>query len=225
MKRFLALLLAVILACSMIPATYAAPEGDKSPEKIEDVWAAIAQIEDNACQARRAVSMEEKVIAYEGAVDLIADAVVRSADYVPGSLIRNGSFLFWDTVDGQGCGYSPRLRARIRETAIPDADPEAVSGIVTDSYAVRGGGPNSVDVAVFQPYYGIDSSFTTQYANEGKSIAQATGGNNTTYLTNNATIDNIAKVPTDSGDRPLIEQRIATVTVDTKGYEYKVVKK
>ncbi|MBO4367350.1 MAG: peptidylprolyl isomerase [Clostridia bacterium] len=39
------------------------------------------------------------------------------------------------------------------------------------------------------------------------------------------TIDNIAKVPTDSGDRPLIEQRIATVTVDTKGYEYKVVKK
>ena len=39
------------------------------------------------------------------------------------------------------------------------------------------------------------------------------------------TIDNIAKVPTDSSDRPLIEQRIATVTVDTKGYEYKVVKK
>ena len=39
------------------------------------------------------------------------------------------------------------------------------------------------------------------------------------------TIDKIAATPTDSNDKPLIEQRIASVTVDTKGYEYTVVKK
>lgn len=38
------------------------------------------------------------------------------------------------------------------------------------------------------------------------------------------TLDKIAATPTDSNDKPLIEQKIATVTVDTKGYEYKVVK-
>ena len=39
------------------------------------------------------------------------------------------------------------------------------------------------------------------------------------------TIDKIAATPTDSMDKPLIEQRIASITVDTKGYEYTVVKK
>ncbi|MDO4740622.1 MAG: peptidylprolyl isomerase [Eubacteriales bacterium] len=39
------------------------------------------------------------------------------------------------------------------------------------------------------------------------------------------TVDKIAATPTDSADKPLIEQRIASITVDTKGYEYKVVKK
>jgi len=39
------------------------------------------------------------------------------------------------------------------------------------------------------------------------------------------TIDKIAATPTDSSDKPLIEQRIASITVDTKGYEYTVVKK
>jgi len=39
------------------------------------------------------------------------------------------------------------------------------------------------------------------------------------------TIDKIAATPTDSNDKPLIEQRIASITVDTKGYEYTVVKK
>lgn len=39
------------------------------------------------------------------------------------------------------------------------------------------------------------------------------------------TIDKIAATPTDANDKPLVEQRIASITVDTKGYEYQVVKK
>ncbi len=39
------------------------------------------------------------------------------------------------------------------------------------------------------------------------------------------TVDKIAATPVDANDRPLIEQRIATVTVDTQGYTYTVVKK
>ena len=39
------------------------------------------------------------------------------------------------------------------------------------------------------------------------------------------TVDKIAATPCDANDRPLIEQRIATITVDTQGYTYTVVKK
>ena len=39
------------------------------------------------------------------------------------------------------------------------------------------------------------------------------------------TVDKIAATPTDANDKPLIEQRIASVTVDTQGYTYTVVKK
>ncbi len=37
-------------------------------------------------------------------------------------------------------------------------------------------------------------------------------------------VDRIATTPTDSSDRPLVECKIQSVTVDTKGYEYTVVK-
>ena len=38
-------------------------------------------------------------------------------------------------------------------------------------------------------------------------------------------VDRIASVKTDANDRPLTEQKIASIRVDTKGVEYKVVKK
>ena len=38
------------------------------------------------------------------------------------------------------------------------------------------------------------------------------------------TVDKIAAIPTDSKDKPFIEQKIASITVDTQGYEYKVKK-
>ena len=38
------------------------------------------------------------------------------------------------------------------------------------------------------------------------------------------TVDKIATVTTDANDRPVVEQKIKSITVDTKGYEYKVTK-
>ena len=188
MRKWIALLLALVMTLLLAPTAFAAGGSAKT----EDIWAQIQRIEEDALHGADNITMAERTLAYAGAVDQIAAAVQASADYVPGSLVRNGDVLFWDTVDGTGCGYSPRLRARVAETAIPDADPEAHSGIVTHSYGKRGGSPGSMNVAAFQPYYGIDSSFSTQYRDECESIAQATGGTATTYLTNNATIDNIA---------------------------------
>ena len=188
MRKWIALLLALVMTVLMAPTAFAFGGSAQTT----DVWTEIERIEENAVKGADSITAEARAQAYAGAVDQIAAAVKASADYVPGSLVRNGDFLFWDTTDGTGCGYSPRLRARVAETAIPNADPEAYSGIVTHSYGTRGGSAGSMNVAAFQPYYGIDSSFTTQYKTECESIAQATGGTATTYLTTNATIDNIA---------------------------------
>ena len=187
MKKWIALLLAVLLTTSLFPTVTAAKaEADSS-----DIWAEIARIEDGAINART-VQTEAAAAAYAANVDKIIAAVEASDACVPGSIIRHGDFFYFTTTDGQVNGYSPRLRASIRGAKATGADPEAVSGVETTSFGTRGGWPGSKNVAVFQPYYGLDSSFTTQYSNEGVSIAQATGGTSTTYKTNNATVDAIA---------------------------------
>ena len=187
MKKWIALLLAVLLTTSLFPTVTAAKaEADSS-----DIWAEIARIEDGAINART-VQTEAAAAAYAANVDKIIAAVEASDACVPGSINRHGDFFYFTTTDGQVNGYSPRLRAKIRGAKATGADPEAVSGVETTSFGTRGGWPGSKNVAVFQPYYGLDSSFTTQYPNEGVSIAQATGGTSTTYKTNDATVDAIA---------------------------------
>ena len=187
MKKWIALLLAVLLTTSLFPTVTAAKaEADSS-----DIWAEIARIEDGAINART-VQTEAAAAAYAANVDKIIAAVEASDAYVPGSIIRHGDFFYFTTTDGQVNGYSPRLRAKIRGAEATGADPEAVSGVETTSFGTRGGWPGSKNVAVFQPYYGLDGSFTNQYPNEGVSIAQATGGTSTTYKTNDATVDAIA---------------------------------
>lgn len=187
MKKIIALLLSVILLISVFPSALAA-ETNQEPD---DIWADISEAENRAINGMRA-TIEAVESAYSKNIDKIIAAVEASDAYVPGTIIRHGDFFYFTTKDGTVNGYSPRLRARVRTAVCTGADPEAVSGIETTSFAARGGSPGSTDVAVFQPYYGLDSSFTTQYPNEGVSIAQATGGTNTTYKTNDATIDNIA---------------------------------
>ena len=196
LKRLLSLLLALVMIVGLLPtvsfAAASKSDGGKSKEKknSDEIWATINRIEDEKIVAKRGKSATADD--YAAIVDDVIAAVEASDSYVEGTIERHGDFFFWETEDGEPQGYSPRLRAQMRATANPDATAEDFEGKTeTVSYATRGGSPSSKNVAVFQPYYGIDSSFTTQYKEEGESIAAATGGTCNTYLTTNATITQI----------------------------------
>lgn len=184
-KRLLALLLAALLLLGLLPTGFAA-----DARASDDIWTQITAYEDAHIPAVR--GRRTSVSAYAALAGEIAELVKNSEDYAEGTCTYHGenAMFFWETDDGEVYGYSPRLRAQLRAT-VPAQDEEADSG-VTDTLEVRGGTPNSKNVAVFQPYYGIDDSFTTQYQSEGKSVASALGGTCTTYTKNNATIDAIA---------------------------------
>lgn len=186
-KQLLAYLLIAAMLLSLLPFAVSAEENGEGNAS-DALWAQITVLEDKTVVAKRgtrATAADYAAISGE-----VAALVVSSEYYEEGTCTYDGenAFFFWETTDGEVCGYSPRLRSRIR-----NADGAAVEGSVeTVSYAKKGGSPDSVDVAVFQPYYGIDSSFSTRYKNEGASIAKATGGTSTPYLTTAATVDAIA---------------------------------
>ena len=188
MKRFLALLLCLIMMLTMFPVSALAVDAEP-----EDVWAQITALEDRAAARRGADTVESRAAVYSGLVDQIIAIVEDSEGFVPGSIIRHGDFFYWDEADGTACGYSPRLRAQMRESAIPGADPEACSGIETVCYGTKGGYPYSTTVSAFQPYIGLDSSFSDEYEVRCNAIAQALGGTGTTYKTTDATVDAIAQ--------------------------------
>ena len=124
MKRLIALLLCLALLVSMAPNIFA-----QNVAEPEDLWDQIQRLEDSVYKPGRTINVAQAEQAYAGAIEEIIQLVESSADFVPGSIVRNGDFFFWDQKDGTACGYSPRLRARIRETARPEADPEAYAGI------------------------------------------------------------------------------------------------
>ena len=196
MKHFakiLALLLTLAMILSMLPTIAFAAESK------DDVWALINDYE--ASHLKRGPK-EASADDYAAMAGNIANLVMSSNDYKEGTCTYDAesgnSFFFWESADGEPNGYSPRLRAQIHKNAT-GADPEDYAATETKSFAVKGGNPSSTNVAVFQPYYGIDSSFTTQYKLEGESIAAATGGTCTTYLTTNATISQIGAALSNCG--------------------------
>ena len=189
MKRILALLLVIVLSIGLVPSTANAQGGriddtpfeKRYPQAIE-IWNEIEQVENEQIEVQGASYTDAAEAAY---------AIVEASDLtMPGSIFRNGEAFYWRTVDGAACGYNPGFRERVRKTAtgmdaeIEEEEPETV---------VRGSVTQGKDVAVFQPYYGLDSSFTTQYPEEGASVAEALGGNVTVYKTANASVGNIAK--------------------------------
>ena len=190
-KKLLALLLCLVMVLGMLP-TISFAEGKHAKKELssEGIWETINKIEDEkviATRGRKATADD-----YAAIVDDVIEAVEASDSYKDGTIERHGDFFFWETTDGEPQGYSPRLRAQIHTTSNPDATAEDFVGRTESvSFAVKGGSPSSTNVAVFQPYYGIDTSFTTQYKEEGESIAAATGGTCNTYLTTNATIAQI----------------------------------
>ena len=187
MKKLISLLLTALLLFSMIPVSMAEQAEPADPDEI---WEQIEALESETIEKR---GLRNSVTAADFAAmaDDVAELVTASSSYVEGTLERHGDFFFWETKDGTANGYSPRLRAKLREGAT-GADPEVCTETVTDSYAVRTAGNNSVKVAVFQPYYGLQESFQATYAEEGKRIASSIGGSSTTYRVNDASITNVA---------------------------------
>lgn len=186
-KRFLAVLLTVVLSVALVPAQAFAQSTEREelayevrhPQAIE-VWTQIEQAERSEIAKKSGSFTKAAQAAY---------AIVEASETtLEGSLEWHGEAFFWRTVDGAACGYNPAFRERVTSTE-PTLELEAEEPVVT----VKGGVAKSKDVAVFQPYYGIDRNFKKQYANEGESIAKALGGKCTVYKTTNATIDNIAK--------------------------------
>ncbi len=189
MKKLLAILLTALL---LLPLGLAIRTDRTDAEVTDDIWAQITAYE-NDCLSKKGVEPARATERdFAAMIDGVKDIVERWNGCVPGSLVQNGAHLIWDGTDGTGYGYSPRLRQKLRSDSLTGADPEAVSGIETVSYAARGGTADSKKVALFEPYYGLDTSFTDQYQTEADSIAQTIGGTYTVYRTTAATIDNIA---------------------------------
>ena len=189
MKRVTALLLsAIFLLCLCLLPIPSSAEGADSTDpyairypKASEIWRQIEALE-NERQAMRGKDLTESVY----------QLVQASDTTVAGSLDRHGDAFFWYTTDGEACGYLPALREKLRRGAIePDKQIRNTEPIVIGSDS-RGGMPSANNVAVFQPYYGLDTGFTKQYKKEGESIAAALGGVCTVYQTSAATIDQIA---------------------------------
>lgn len=181
MKRFLAFLL--IITMLPIPLTFAR---EAEPARISAAdYAAVDAMWQLLEETEQTVKAEKSLRQRADATTAVAvaQAALEHPLYKEDSLRWNGNGNFtFETTVGITCGYSVRLRnqsAGKAQTRNADAELPAVES-----------GP--LDVYVFQPYYGIDSSFTRQYQTEGKTIASATGGAYHLYTKKQATVDAIA---------------------------------
>ena len=189
MKRLFALLLAFATVLGLVPGAFAAEGKDLDIPLTEEAFilADLMWEEINAVEA----SMVAKKAPVSGTVNAIVATVTASPYYEEDSLIRNGDHFFWETTNGIACGYSPRLAALAQRADIATEAPTAPATL-TYSYSTKAVHPKAKDVYVIQPYYGIDSDFTTQYVTEAQNVAKALGGTATVYRTEDATIDTIA---------------------------------
>ncbi len=179
------------------PADDTESESDSS-EEIEfenitdkDIWDQIEQYE-NVCLVEQGVSVANASVSnYMAMTEGIIAIVEAHKSYVPGTLYCSGKSVFWQDTDGMGNGWVPKTRQKQRAN-LTGKTPEETASIETIEYTSKGGYPYNSDVALFGPYYGVQSSFTDQYKEECNSIAQATGGTCRVYSGSAATIDAIA---------------------------------
>ncbi|MDR0889429.1 MAG: S-layer homology domain-containing protein [Oscillospiraceae bacterium] len=192
-------ILAVLLAIAMLPTFFAGAISkeeeariitDEDYAAVDEMWESLTQVETKELKSRRgAASADEEATA--STAQAVAQAAQESAIYVDGSLEWSGEDCFtFETTTGVTCGYSARLRNKAMQ-AQENASALAEPDVQTVSYGTKNT-TSAKDVFLIEPYYGLDSSFTKQYQNEGKDIAAATGGTYTLYTTNAATIDKIA---------------------------------
>ena len=183
----------MLFGLSTVSNRTAAADGDSFEAQYPNAHAIWQQIE----------SLENDRLEIRGAsVSDTAEAVYRlieASDMIEaGSLYRNGDAFFWRTTDGMPCGYFPGLRFRIRQ-GINNASDVSDAGSIGVEPDVKGGMPSSKNVAVIQPLYGVDASFTEQYANEGASIASTLGGTCTVYRGADTAVDRIAAAMENNG--------------------------
>ena len=186
-KQLIAFLLTLAMVLSLLPTIAFAADSASG-----DLWDEIIAYENEHIRKTRGVNDTVTAADYAALSGDIAEMVMASDDYKPGTCTYDGTnaMFFWEDADGEPQGYSPALRAQIENGSKGTPSTSVEDEFV--SYATKGGTTTGKDVYVIGPWYGKDSSFTTQYQTEGKSIASATGGTYTLYSGSNATIDKVA---------------------------------
>ena len=123
---------------------------------------------------------------------------------VPGVLIQSGD----PNNDGTGCADG-RIRGEF-----------SANGFENDLKHTRG----VISMARSQSYDSAGSQFFIMHADASHLDGQYAAFGKITDDASLETLDKIATTTTDASDRPVVEQKIKSITVDTKGYEHKVSK-
>ncbi len=188
-KRFLGIVLSVLMVLAMIPAAALAENISASETEakklalLDSVWADLKAVEEQAVNS--GADRSEVVMAiYKAALN---HPEVDKASF---DSISEKSFFF--TVDGMACCYDyVASQATHPELADSVKPVEVIHGTKN--------GPTNMNVLLVGPYYGHDSSFTDQYRQEAQSIAEATGGDVTILQSTGATGPAIAAAAPDAG--------------------------
>ena len=186
MKRWIALIL--VFALLPIPGAFAAGVADREQSArliTETDYAAV-----DAMWQELEAAEERAVRSHKSAMEAVASAVEENSLYREGTLRWQGTEHFtFETTVGVTCAWSMRIKELSR--SVTPWEGEKMPGYVRSSYGTSYTATGR-DVYVFQPYYGIDSSFTTQYQTEGQAIAAALGSTCHLYTQTAATVDAIA---------------------------------
>ena len=230
MKKLLSLILVFIILFSALPMTVFAVEADKYADTgvefdLADVacldkelphgdtiWADITALE----QDRLPENAQPED--YSALFDEVEAIVTSSDEYVDGSLVCEGSAIYWDTPDGMAHGWSPCLRAEVNSRS--DTDGLTVANGDTDTIPLSSDDDSSLcqrepselaptgadsnlaevaansstakNIALFAPYYNYSGDNWGNDTALLADLASVTGGSYKTYNNSNASIDAIA---------------------------------
>ena len=191
-KRMLSVLLAAAVLLSLTVTAFAADGGADTALTAADYAAADALFDALDGVEQEAVRRDAST---DGRTQAICDYLNAQDTVVSGSVETSGDQITWMTEQGIACAYSPRLE---QIAAAAESTADDTPDVQTRTYAARGT-QHGRDVYLFQPYYGIDRSFTEQYQKEAQRVAQASEGTYHYYKGEAATIDAIADAITDGG--------------------------